>query len=281
MLHPNYGLSSAYTQAELQNLWAHYAAESELVDRYIGRVLQKIDDLQLWANSVVVVMADHGMSIGEHGRTGKSNFCADDKRYWPIYPEIGDVPFLIAGAGIPQRQSLDLIAQPIDLLPTICDLAGVELKTPKEIDGISFAQQIQNDGNHHRDIAVSGCYIQPQGSRPPRATTPFLVTPKWGYAPVGKDGTPELYDLTTAPMATSNIADGNQEIVLELHQIFISHLIDHNAPDVFLDLWQKQQTSQTKVESGQLTMPNLDYWTLHPIDSTFVIKGIFRWKEER
>jgi len=101
MLHPNYGLSSAYTQAELQNLWAHYAAESELVDRYIGRVLQKIDDLQLWANSVVVVMADHGMSIGEHGRTGKSNFCADDKRYWPIYPEIGDVPFLIAGAGIP------------------------------------------------------------------------------------------------------------------------------------------------------------------------------------
>ena len=40
-------------------------------------------------------------------------------------------------------------------------------------------------------------------------------------------------------MATSNIADGNQEIVLELHQIFISHLIDHNAPDEFLDLWQK------------------------------------------
>ena len=88
-------------------------------------------------------MADHGMSIGEHGRTGKSNFCADDKRYWPIYPEIGDVPFLIAGAGIPQRQSLDLIAQPIDLLPTICDLAGVELKTPKEIDGISLPNRFK------------------------------------------------------------------------------------------------------------------------------------------
>ena len=41
MLHPNYGPSSAYTPVELHNLWAHYAAETELVDRHIGQVLQK------------------------------------------------------------------------------------------------------------------------------------------------------------------------------------------------------------------------------------------------
>ncbi len=54
MLHPNYGPASAYTTEELHNLWAHYAAESELTDRYIGRVLQKIDDLQLWEDSTFV-----------------------------------------------------------------------------------------------------------------------------------------------------------------------------------------------------------------------------------
>ncbi len=54
MLHPNYGPASAYTPEELHNLWAHYAAESELTDRYIGRVLQKIDDLQLWEDSTFV-----------------------------------------------------------------------------------------------------------------------------------------------------------------------------------------------------------------------------------
>ena len=48
MIHPNYGPSSAYSEAELRNLWAHYAAESELVDRYLGRILQKLDDLLLW-----------------------------------------------------------------------------------------------------------------------------------------------------------------------------------------------------------------------------------------
>ena len=66
MLHPNYGRADCYSPAELRNLWAHYAAEAELVDRHIGRVLEKIDDLDLWRNSLVVVMADHGMAIGEH-----------------------------------------------------------------------------------------------------------------------------------------------------------------------------------------------------------------------
>ena len=88
MLHPNYGPSSAYSPEELHNLWAHYAAEAELVDRWVGRVLQKIDDLELWDDSIVVVTSDHGMSLGEHDRTGKSNIHPDDPRYSPIKPEI-------------------------------------------------------------------------------------------------------------------------------------------------------------------------------------------------
>ena len=96
MIHPNYGRSDVYTAAELRNLMAHYSAEAEIVDRWIGRVLQKIDDLSLWDNTVVIVTSDHGMSIGEHGRTGKSNISDGDDRYWPLYPEIGHVPFLVS-----------------------------------------------------------------------------------------------------------------------------------------------------------------------------------------
>ena len=238
MLHPNYGHSSSYTEAELRNLWAHYAAEAELVDRHIGRVLQKIDDLQLWENSVVVVMADHGISIGEHYRTGKSNIDPNDKRFWPIYPEIGHVPFLIAGAGIPKNKSLDLIAQPIDLLPTLCDLAGVTPVLPQEIDGISFANQIRNSLHQHRDMAISGCHIKSPGSKPERATTPFLITKEWGYAPVGEMGTPELYDLKNDPLATDNVAPNGLEIISELHQLFLDHLANHNAPTDFINLWK-------------------------------------------
>ena len=73
MIHPNYGPATAYTQEELANLQAHYAAEIYLVNKWIGYVLDKIEELGLFDNSVVIFTSDHGMFVGEHNRTGKSN----------------------------------------------------------------------------------------------------------------------------------------------------------------------------------------------------------------
>ena len=238
MIHPNYGLSSVYTPDELWNLWAHYAAEAELVDRYIGRILQKIDDLQLWDDTIVVVTSDHGTSLGEHGRTGKSNISVDDDRFWPIYPEIGHVPFLIAGGGLPEGKSLDIIAQPIDVLPTVCELAGVEIKPRERIQGRSFAGVILGEDSAHRRLAVSGAHLKP-GGIPARATTPFLVTDKWGYAPVGAHGRPELYDLTRDPLAENDVSEDNMDVVKELHGLFVSHLREHGAPPGLLSMFEK------------------------------------------
>ncbi len=239
MLHPNYGPSSAYTEAELRNLWAHYAAEAELVDRHIGRILQKLDDLELWDDTIVMVMSDHGMSIGEHGRTGKSNVHADDERYWPAYPEIGHALCLMAGGEVPRGASLDLIAQPIDLAPTLCELAGVTVEPPQPFEGRSFAEAVLSGTGTHRDFAVTGCFLAPDGSTPPRrASTPFLVTDRWGYAPVGAYGRPELYDLTGDPLAEHDVAADNPEVVGELHELFLAHLKEHRAPEEVLDLWR-------------------------------------------
>jgi arylsulfatase A-like enzyme len=137
MLHPNYGPASDYTPGELHNLWAHYAAEAELVDRWIGRILQKIDDLQLWDETIVDMTSDHGTSLGEHNRTGKSNINDGDERYWPIYPEVGHVPFLLAGGDVPKGQSLDLIAQPTDILPTFHWTTAASVRHSSKQKGIS------------------------------------------------------------------------------------------------------------------------------------------------
>ncbi len=240
MLHPNYGPSSDYSPEELKNLQAHYAAESEIVDRWIGRVLQKIDDLQLWDETIVVVTADHGMSIGEHGRTGKSNIHPRDDRYWPIYPEIGHVPFLIAGGDVPIGQSLDLIAQPIDILPTMCELAGAQVNPPEGFHGRSFASAILEGRNSHREYAVSGCHIRSQDTAiPAKAVTPFLVTEQWGYAPVGAHGGPELYDLTKDPFAVRDIASRNISTLKKLHKQFLEHLYEYSAPEPFVHLFKR------------------------------------------
>ena len=240
MWHPNYGPASDYTEAELHNLWAHYAAEAEVVDRWLGRVLQKIDDLQLWDDTIVVLTSDHGMSIGEHGRTGKSNIHDGDERYWPIYPEIGHVPFLLAGGGVPRGAQVDLIAQPIDILPTLCDLAGVEMTPQQAFEGQSFAQAVLDGGGWHREYAVSGCHVRPANNVPPRkAVTPFLVTQEWGYAPVGARGRCELYDLRTDPLATTDVARDHPEVLIELHELLLTHLQEHGATEEMRCLWHQ------------------------------------------
>ena len=239
MLHPNYGPASAYTEAELHNLWAHYAAEAELVDRWIGRVLQKLDDLELWDETIVAVTSDHGTSLGEHARAGKSNICDEDERYWPIYPEIGHVPFILAGGDVPRGKRLDLIAQPIDILPTLCELAGVSVTPEQPFQGRSFAGAVLGGADRHRTYAVSGCHVRSDGTSAPRgATTPFFVGERWGYAPVGAYGRPELYDLTVDPLAAVDVSAEHPAVIEELHALFLEHLAQHNAPEAFIGLWK-------------------------------------------
>ena len=237
MIHPNYGRSSDYTDAELHNLRAQYCAEAELIDRWLGRVLQKVDDLGLWDDSAVVITSDHGMSLGEHGRTGKTNISDGDDRYWPIYPEIGHVPFLIAAPGVP-RADHGLLAQPVDILPTVCDLAGVSPRPPEPFDGRSFADALRSGTGTHRDLAVSGSFLRAEpGSVPASATVPFIVDERWGYAPVGASGHPELYDLLADPLAETDLAAANGAVIVGLHQRFLAYLQENRAPADIVAAW--------------------------------------------
>lgn len=242
MSHPNYGPADDYTEAELYNLWAHYAAEAEVVDRWLGNVLLKLDDLQLWDDTIVVITSDHGMSIGEHARTGKSNIHDRDERYWPIYPEIGHVPFLIAGGDVPCGAQIDLIAQPIDILPTLCDLAGPELTPEQPFEGRSFSQALLDGQGSHRQYAVSGCHVRAKGETPPRkAVTPFVVTDRWGYTPVGPRGLCELYDLSVDPLAAHDVSGQHPEEIAAMYDTLLTHLGEHGASQEMIDLWEKTE----------------------------------------
>ncbi len=239
MIHCNYGPATDYTEAELNNLWAHYAAEAELVDRHIGRVLQKIDDLNMWDDTIVVVTSDHGTSLGEHNRTGKSNICDHDERYWPIYPEVGHVPFIIAGDPIPAGCKLPMLAQPIDILPTLRELAGFETATRVPIEGKSFAEALLKSESQHREFAVTSGFVavDTEGRCPNRSVTPFVVDGNWGCAPVGADGTAEFYDLTNDPNAQIDIATDHAADVEKTQHRLAEFMQDFGASQPIIDCW--------------------------------------------
>ena len=240
MLHPNYGKASDYTEAELRNLRAHYCAEAELVDRWVGRILTKIDDQNLWRNSVVVFMSDHGMCLGEHNRTGKSNISKNDDRFWPLYPEIVHIPFLVAAPDLEGGRTVDALLRPADIAPTLLDLAGVRAEPPEPMHGRTFAPLLRgqsSDPLHECVVSASHTRLQ-NGELPANCVTPVVYTERWAYAPVASYGSGQLFDLSIDPLAETNLIGDHEDVADDLHSALIQELRKWDAPDEAVEVWQ-------------------------------------------
>ncbi len=99
---------------------------SENIDVQVGKVLSKLDAMGELENTYIVYTADHGMAIGRHGLQGKQN----------LYQHTWRVPFIVKGPGIKPGTRATGNIYLLDVLSTICDLAGVEI--PATSEGMSF-----------------------------------------------------------------------------------------------------------------------------------------------
>ncbi len=240
MLHPNYGKADDLTPEELRNLRAHYCAEAELIDRWVGRIFQKIDDLDLWDRTVVIFTTDHGMSLGEHNRTGKSNINKWDNRRWPLYPEIAHIPFLIAAPGLKRGTTVDLLAQPADILPTLIDLSGLEVENPDPFHGQSFAPSLRGTAQTPiHDIAICATHLRKQDSEIAKTSvTPVVYTERWAYVPIGPESQRELYDLDSDPYATINVIADYPKEADRLHAALLDWLRGIDAPEAAIEVFE-------------------------------------------
>ena len=196
MLHPSYGPADIYTPAELANLRAHYAGEVSMISRWFGRLLQKLEDIGLEDRTAVIFTADHGMFLGEHNRTGKSNLWPGDPRRWVLYEEVAHIPLLMRVPGVEPRR-VPALVQPPDLMPTLLELAGVP--APADLEGRSLGPLLRGEAHRHRPIAVSGIH---------RRGEPLLAVRdgRYAYYPQGDADQPELYDLQADGQESRNLA---------------------------------------------------------------------------
>jgi arylsulfatase A-like enzyme len=110
----------------IRNERGRYFACSENIDVQIGRVLKKLEAMGELDNTYVFYTSDHGIAIGRHGLQGKQN----------LYQHSWRVPFIAKGPGIkPGSRALGNIYL-LDVLATLCDLAGIP--APETNEGISF-----------------------------------------------------------------------------------------------------------------------------------------------
>ena len=107
-----------------------YNEDIESADAVLGRIVEILDALLLLDNTVIVVTADHGEELFDHGWIGHASTAIRAT----LETEVLRVPLIIAGPGVPAGQVSDEMVQHVDLLPTLCRLLGLDI--PRPLDGL-------------------------------------------------------------------------------------------------------------------------------------------------
>ena len=100
--------------AEQKKLIHGYYAAVSYIDRQVGKILARLEELGLAGNTIVVVWGDHGWHLGDHGMWGKATNFEQATRSPLIIRVPGEEP-----------QRVDQPTEFVDLYPTLCDLAGL------------------------------------------------------------------------------------------------------------------------------------------------------------
>ncbi|MEI6866031.1 sulfatase-like hydrolase/transferase [Flavicella sp.] len=124
---------------------------AENIDIQIGKVLAKLEEMGELENTYIIYTSDHGIAIGRHGLTGKQN----------LYEHTWRVPFIVKGPGIKAGINVEGNIYLLDILPTVCDLAGIDI--PNSVQGLSFKPVLEGEKDKIRDV-MYGVYSG--GSKP-------------------------------------------------------------------------------------------------------------------
>ena len=144
---PDYG-KNEYGDAATEHVRYEYAALMSMCDNYLGKVLDLMDEFDLWKDTMLIVNTDHGFMLGEKEWMGKN--------VQPFYNELVHTPFFIHHPNVNcdgQRRSS--LAQTIDIVPTLAEFFGIE--PPEFMDGKSLMPILQQD-EPIREAALFGVY---------------------------------------------------------------------------------------------------------------------------
>lgn len=177
------------TEADVRaDLAAYYAVISHM-DAQVGRILQAVKASDQSDNTLIVFTSDHGLAIGSHGLRGKQN----------MYEHTLGVPMIFVGPGVPVGQQVDGQAYLRDLLPTLCDLAGISPKTfgREPIDGQSQVPVIQGKRDSIYDY-VYGYFRDSQRS---------IRGKTWKLIDYPLANRQQLFNLENDPFELTNLID--------------------------------------------------------------------------
>ncbi|MFW6169661.1 MAG: sulfatase [Planctomycetota bacterium] len=171
----------------------HYAACVSYADALVGRILDRLDELELRDDTLIVLWGDHGWHLGEHAVWGKHTLFEESLRS-PLIISCPDM----SEAG----ESTPSIVETIDLYPTLCELA--DLPRPGDfLHGTSLVPILDDPETPGHDAVSYKGNVQTI-----RTDTHRLIAHNNGHL--------ELYDYRQPDGETRNIAESEPETAKKL-----------------------------------------------------------------
>ena len=180
---------------------------------YLEKMLEEIKKLGLFDNSLILVLSDHGISIGEKfGERAYGAFCYDYTIRTFAYMISNDLPKIEIGQQV----------RHVDFLPTILDYLEIPLDDSyKKIDGQSLRPLIEGKTLEERIAYTETGNPLNQNEPPKEPNTKSVRTSKWKLIINEYNNSKELYNLVDDPDEENNLVDQNLSIEKELWNEFV------------------------------------------------------------
>ena len=124
------------TPEQVEHCRREYFALVSMCDHWLGKVLDRMDEQNLWDDTMLIVNTDHGFMLGEHGMWAKC--------WQPFYNEVAHTPLFVwdPRSGVRGERRASLV-QTIDLAPTLIEWFGLPL--PQDCQGVPLANAVAKD----------------------------------------------------------------------------------------------------------------------------------------
>jgi arylsulfatase A-like enzyme/cytochrome c-type biogenesis protein CcmH/NrfG len=166
-----------------------YDSEIAYTDYHIGRVINKLKQLNLYESTLLIITSDHGEGLGQHSENSHAFF---------IYHSTVHVPLIIKIPGGPKGIRINDIAGLIDIVPTVCGSLGIAV--PPDVQGKNLNSFLERE-----TTPVEQRYLYCESLMPTKfGFGPFLglVSGHWKYFHISE---PELFDLRQTPIESKNL----------------------------------------------------------------------------
>jgi arylsulfatase A-like enzyme len=179
-------LAEGERELMLSRMRALYAAEVTLTDRWLGVFLDRLHDLRLERETVLMLASDHGFYLGEHGLTGKIHDV--------LHPELIHVPLILVD---PERRKAghrsDYRASTHDVAPTLLSMTGVE--RPRAMEGADLSPLLGRGAPPRRRHSFGGY-----------SNSFYVRTDDWAMFANNRPSGFSLYDLGADPGERRGVA---------------------------------------------------------------------------